>query len=64
MDGRTGEEECGVNEEKSRGDFIMKCLLALIRMIYTALCCLAAILFGEEHQMNLLGNDAAYLHVL
>lgn len=38
MDGRTGEEECGVNEEKSRGDFIMKCLLALIRMIYTALC--------------------------
>ncbi len=27
MDGGAGEEECGVNEEKSRGNFIMKCLL-------------------------------------
>lgn len=37
MDGRTGEEECGVNEEKSRGEFHNEVLASLIRMIYTAL---------------------------
>lgn len=37
MDGRTGEEECGVNEEKSRGEFHNEMLASLIRMIYTAL---------------------------
>lgn len=36
MDGGTGEEECGVNEEKSRGEFRNEVLAFLIRIIYTA----------------------------